>query len=171
MAHALLAPGRRVVDTRLFWVYHLFGLVVNSGDGLMASQSNYSPKTVERICRLVAEGQTLRQIEAKIGVPMGTMLRWIAKEEHTEQYTRARESASDIYETYIIEAAMTVSPETAAADRVKIDALKWVAARRAPKKYGDNQKIDLNVNKLAEMSDEQLDNVIAQATERLKQNG
>ena len=37
MAHALLAPGRRVVDTRLFWVYHLFGLVVNSGDGLMAA--------------------------------------------------------------------------------------------------------------------------------------
>ena len=37
MAHALLSPGRRVVDSRFFWVYHLFGLVVNSGDGLMAA--------------------------------------------------------------------------------------------------------------------------------------
>ena len=42
MAHALPAPGRRVVDSRFFWVYHLFGLVVNSGDGLMAAPKGIS---------------------------------------------------------------------------------------------------------------------------------
>lgn len=86
---------------------------------------------------MIAQGMTLRQVASETGVPMGTMLRWTTLPEHLEQYARARESAADIFETDIIEAAMSAGPETAAADRVKIDALKWVAARRAPKKYGD----------------------------------
>lgn len=97
----------------------------------------YSPEIVASICGMVAHGKTLRQIQAEIGVSMGTLLNWATRPEHVEQYARAREAASDIFETDIIEAAMCVSPESAAADRVKIDALKWVAARRAPKKYGD----------------------------------
>lgn len=99
--------------------------------------SNYSQDNVNRICEMVAQGKTLRQIQAEMGVTMGTLLNWATKPEHIEQYTRAREAASDIFETDIIEAAMCASPESAAADRVKIDALKWVAARRAPKKYGE----------------------------------
>ena len=43
-------------------------------------------------------------------------------------------------------------------------------SKLAPKKYGDSNKIDLNVSSLTELSDEQLDNIITQATERLKQN-
>lgn len=62
--------------------------------------------------------------------------------EHVEQYARARESAADIFETDIIEAALSCGPETASSDRVKIDALKWVAARRAPKKYGDRTSLE-----------------------------
>lgn len=99
-------------------------------------------EVMAQVCELVALGKTLRQIEADVGVPMGTLLRWIGEESFVEQYTRARELASDIFETDIIEAALAASPETAAADRVKIDALKWVAARRAPKKYGDRLEIE-----------------------------
>ena len=105
--------------------------------------SDYSPEKVAIICEMVAQGKTLRQIQAEIGVSMGSMLRWTTMPEHLEQYTRAREAATDIFETDIIEAAMCSSPESASADRVKIDALKWVAARRAPKKYGDRTALDL----------------------------
>jgi len=99
--------------------------------------SDYSPENVNLICEMVAEGKTMRQISASLGFSLGSMLRWTTLPEHLEQYARARESAADIFETDIIEAALCASPESAAADRVKIDALKWVAARRAPKKYGD----------------------------------
>lgn len=106
-------------------------------------------EVIAEVCELVALGKTLRQVETAVGVPMGTLLRWIGEEPFVEQYTRARELASDIFETDIIEAAHASSPETAASDRVKIDALKWVAARRAPKKYGDrlelNGKLDMPV--------------------------
>lgn len=93
---------------------------------------------VDAICKLVAKGRTLRQVSADTGLSEGTILRRVSREpEHVEQYMRAREAAADIFETDIIEAALASSPETASADRVKIDALKWVAARRSPKKYGD----------------------------------
>ena len=99
--------------------------------------ATYSPELTADIIRRVAEGDSLRKIQSDTGVPMGSMLRWVAKPEHVEQYTIARESAADIYEADIYEAAIATTPENAAADRVKIDALKWKAARLAPKKYGD----------------------------------
>lgn len=95
------------------------------------------------ICEMVAEGHTIRQIAAHFKTSPGRIIAWATlTPELTEQYARARESAADMFETEIIEAALSVSPETAAADRVKIDAMKWVAARRAPKKYGDRIQQD-----------------------------
>lgn len=93
---------------------------------------------VSDICNKVANGMTLRQIAFEYGVDPATILNWVTVDaDSTQQYARAREAAADLFESGIIEAAESVTPETAAADRVKIDALKWVAARRAPKKYGD----------------------------------
>ena len=101
---------------------------------------------VDSICKLVAQGKTLRQVAAETGLSEGTILRRVSREpEHVEQYTRAREAAADIFETDIIEAAQSVTADSATADRVKIDALKWVAARRAPKKYGDKMAIEATV--------------------------
>lgn len=97
------------------------------------------------LCGLVADGETIRQIAAQYGVSAGSIIAWLTDTpERTEQYARARDAAADLFESEIIEAAMAVSPESAPADRVKIDALKWVAARRAPKRYSERlqQQID-----------------------------
>lgn len=90
------------------------------------------------ICEKVADGLTLRQIADGFGVSSSTIIRWVTLNETiTEHYARAREMAADLFENDIYDAAMAVTPDTATADRVKIDALKWIAARRAPKRYGD----------------------------------
>ena len=95
------------------------------------------------ICEMVAEGKTIRQIASHFDASPGSVIAWATLTPAlAEQYARARESAADMFETEIIEAALSVSPETAAADRVKIDAMKWVASRRAPKKYGDRASLD-----------------------------
>lgn len=115
------------------------------------TKPSYTPEMANQICQMVAEGRTLRQISADIGFSMGTILNWVTKPEHVEKYAAARDAASDIFETEILEAALAVSPETAAADRVKIDALKWAAAKRSPKKYGDrieNRLADADGNAL-----------------------
>lgn len=97
------------------------------------------------MCAMVAEGKTIRQIAAQYDASVGSIIAWFTDTpEHTEQYARARDAAADLFETEIIEAALSVTNETASADRVKIDALKWVAARRSPKRYSERiqQAID-----------------------------
>ncbi len=97
------------------------------------------------ICEAVAEGQTIRQVARTLGISPGHALRIInrADDEWQKQYARARDIAADLFESDIIMHAEASSPETAASDRVKIDALKWVAARRAPKRYSDRMVQEL----------------------------
>lgn len=103
-------------------------------------------KRVDSLCEQVAEGKTLRQISASMKLSVGMLLKMVSDAPYSEQYARARESAADLFEADIITAAMAVTPETAAADRVQIEALKWVAGRRAPKKYGDRIQQDVTVD-------------------------
>ncbi|MEW6310773.1 MAG: hypothetical protein AB1532_07550 [Pseudomonadota bacterium] len=103
-------------------------------------------KRVDSLCEQVAEGKTLRQISASMKLSVGMLLKMVAVPPYSEQYARAREAAADLFEADIITAAMAVTPETAAADRVQIEALKWVAGRRAPKKYGDRIQQDVTVD-------------------------
>lgn len=118
---------------------------------------------VDRLCALVAEGKTLRQVSAEMKLSVGMLLKMVADPPYSDQYARARDSAADLFETEIIEAAMATSPDTATADRVKIDALKWVAARRAPKKYGDRvQQEHSGAIQIQDMTDDELDRRIAQ---------
>jgi hypothetical protein len=99
--------------------------------------AQYSQEIANDICERVANGETLQVIADFYNVSIGTILNWATKKDNADNYARAREAASDLFESKIIERIQTVTSESAAADRVAIDALKWVAARRSPKKYGD----------------------------------
>ena len=94
---------------------------------------------MEIICTAVAEGQTIRQIAATRGCSPGHVLTIVSRsgEEGEKRYARARDIAADLFESDILMHAEASTPETAAADRVKVDALKWVAARRAPRRYSE----------------------------------
>lgn len=99
--------------------------------------AQYSQEIANDICERVANGETLQVIADFYNVSIGTILNWVTKKDNADNYARAREAASDLFESKIIERIQTVTSESAAADRVAIDALKWIAARRSPKKYGD----------------------------------
>lgn len=67
-----------------------------------------------------------------------TVFGWL--EEYPEfriKYAHAREVQGDVMDDKILTVADNCTPETALADRVKIDAYKWRAAKLAPKKYGE----------------------------------
>lgn len=109
----------------------------------MASLDEQREMWLEVICTMVAEGETLKQIASHLGVTSGQLIKIVSSSPEAEKhYARARDAASDLLETEIIEAARNVDRDTAQADRVKIDALKWVASRRAPKRYGDRVQQD-----------------------------
>lgn len=101
-----------------------------------------------RICQAIASGDSLAKILRKKGMPnYSTVMRWLASdEEFRNNYARAREAQGDADADRIGDITDRVlsgeiDPQAA---RVAIDALKWTAARRLPKKYGDKLDLDLN---------------------------
>ena len=102
---------------------------------------------VKTICRMVADGMTLREVGKKVGLTAGGIVFIMSENEgYAKQYARARDAASDLFEADIIDAANTVTNENANAMRVKIDALKWIAARRSPKRYSEKFSVDHTAN-------------------------
>ena len=77
-----------------------------------------------------------------------TVYKWLAEGgAFSERYARAREQQADLYADEIIEIADACEPEAAAVAKAKarIDARKWLAARLAPKKYGDRVNLSADM--------------------------
>src|SRR5574344_721911 len=99
---------------------------------------------IESICN----GVPVRQILKKDGMPsFCALLDWMEKDEElAKQYARAKQESADFDAdnvNYIAELCLRGKVEPANA-RVAIDAYKWSAGKKKPKKYGDMIKIDDN---------------------------
>lgn len=104
----------------------------------MAGKAIYGDEEREKILDGLADGKSLRSICAEEGMPtVTTVMRWLADEpEWCEQYARARLSGDDAMAEDIQEISdrVDLDPQD---KRVRIEARKWLLAKRQPKKYGD----------------------------------
>lgn len=105
----------------------------------MGRPSDYNQEVVEDLLGKIAEGKSLRSICLSKDMPgIRTVFDWL--DQHPDfrtKYARAREIQGDVMDDMILTVADQCTPETAASDRVKIDAYKWRASKLAPKKYGE----------------------------------
>jgi hypothetical protein len=114
--------------------------------------SSYTFEVSEEICRLMAEGKGLRQICALPDMPSRpTVLRWIEDNpSFRDRYARARELCMDWYQEEVLRIAFDDSGDliidgdrvmsghhVVQRARLKVDTVKWVMSKLAPKKYGD----------------------------------
>ena len=101
----------------------------------------YSKELAQRICELIAEGETDSSIELLDGMPSARSIkRWrINNEEFCHQYARAREARADFrserIDGYVKKVVDGLLPPDAA--RVAIMAEQWQASKEQPKRYGD----------------------------------
>lgn len=94
------------------------------------------------ICRRISDGELVKDASKAEGVDRMTVWRWLREDEgFRDLYTRAREAAADALADEALEVARGSMPERAASDRLLVDTLKWTAAKRRPREYGD--KVDL----------------------------
>ena len=104
-------------------------------------------KQKEAICEAIACGQSLLQTLRESGMPhYATVMRWLeADESFRENYARAREAQGDADADQVgdIVAKVLSGEIDPQAARVAIDALKWSAGKRLPKKYGDKLGLDV----------------------------
>ncbi|MFO3907642.1 ubiquitin carboxyl-hydrolase [Enterobacter hormaechei] len=110
--------------------------------------SDYLPEVAADICSLLADGESLRKVCDRPGMPnKATVFRWLAQhEEFRDQYAKATETRADAIFEEMFDIADDVPAEAAevAKARLRIDTRKWALARMNPKKYGDkvSQEID-----------------------------
>ncbi|BET97653.1 terminase small subunit-like protein [Xenorhabdus taiwanensis] len=103
--------------------------------------SDYMPETAADICVKLAEGESLRKVCERPGMPnKSTVFRWLAEnQEFRDQYAKAAEQRADALFEEMLEIADDVMPDAAevAKAKLRIDTRKWSLARMSPKKYGD----------------------------------
>lgn len=106
--------------------------------------TDYTPETAEYICEQLASGRGMLDITSDPGMPhASTVYRWLeARPDFATAYVRARERQADVMDERILEIADRCTAETAAADRVRLLAYQWRAARLMPKLYGDRVKTE-----------------------------
>ena len=108
--------------------------------------SKYSPELAQTICERIADGQSLRKICADDQMlARRTIFGWLGvRPEFVHQYTRARvmsaeADADDV--AYCAREVMEGRMDPAAANAA-VNALKWSAGQRNPKKYGPRATYD-----------------------------
>ena len=107
----------------------------------------YNEVLAADICVLLSEGKSLRQIAAVDGMPDNqTIIRWVLEDRggFRAHYTRAREQQGDWYADRIIEISeeTLINPKDSNAYRVAGDLMKWAAAIRRPRVYGERQQVE-----------------------------
>lgn len=120
----------------------------------MARPTKYNQEIADQICYLVeTEAMGMKKIcDTHSELPaFRTVFYWLTEnKEFLQQYTRAREGQADSIADKMLEIAFEPSKNlTAAQDkRTQIDALKWIASKLKPKKYGDKMDVTTDGEKI-----------------------
>lgn len=125
----------------------------------------WTEEIISAILIRVAEGESIKKICQENGMPSWQTLREkrIEDEDFAARYARAREQSADAFDEQIDEEAkLAVDKDSAAAARVRIDALKWRAGKRNPRQYGDRVQVDAKVEDVTQRTDADVAARIAQ---------
>src|SRR3954452_5806773 len=107
--------------------------------------SDYSVELTNDICRQLAEGKSMLEICSRPEMPhVSNVYRWLRRHEgFRDRYVSAREQQAHTIADRAV--AMALDGDRVIADpqvaKVQLDAIKWMAARLAPKVYGDKADI------------------------------
>ena len=106
----------------------------------------YTEKLADEIVERMIHGEHIVQICNDESMPGRTSVyRWMDEyPEFGTRIARAREGLADHVAWKILEMADKSTNETANADRVKLAAWQWHAARLAPKKYSEKQLTEVS---------------------------
>lgn len=108
--------------------------------------TKYTDELADAICERMINGEHIVKICQDEKMPgRTTVYRWMAENpEFGTRIARAREGLADYVAWQILEMASKSTNETANADRVKLAAWQWHAARLAPKRYSEKMITELS---------------------------
>lgn len=103
----------------------------------MGRPSEFSDDAEAAILKIISEGGTLDQAAEAAKVTRSTVCRWLQDDQQfRDKYTQAREDQGDWFADKI--SAIALDDKREGSDiTARVNALKWLAAKRKPKVYGD----------------------------------
>jgi len=116
------------------------GVVVEREKEKKRKGSMITSEIVSVVCERIAEGGSLQKTCKDLGIQAGTFLHAIIKKENInffQAYTRACDIRADVYVEQIVTLADESNDRNYNAQRLKIDARKWIASKFKPRKYGE----------------------------------
>jgi hypothetical protein len=114
---------------------------------------------IEPICERIAECITLQVIADEIGVTKWDLLRFVNSDLHQDAHARARLAQADKHAADVLaisdeidievkydgdDVRLQLDATAVARNRLRVDTRKWLAAKMAPKRYGERQQVDVN---------------------------
>lgn len=129
----------------------------------------YSDELADRMCSEIAIGRSVKDVcdNEDWSCSESSFYLWMMQNDYfAEKYTRAKEAAQEVEAEKMRQIADEATPETVNVARLQIDTRKWIAARQAPKKYGDRQTVDMNMNDM-DRDDKELLHELRQSAARL----
>jgi hypothetical protein len=115
--------------------------------------SIFTPELAAQVIELFAAGQTIREVENTPGMPCWrTIQTWLRDSpQFLAQYARARATSAEWLEHEALDAARSARTfEQIQAARLLADTIKWAAAKRNPRVYGERVDATLIVSDPAE---------------------
>lgn len=107
-----------------------------------------APRSPERlalltaICERIADGALTEDAAKAEGMTARTIREWVHDDPQLAPlYARAREDAADALAEQALRIALKSTAATYQQDRLKVDTLKWIAAKRRPREYGDKMQL------------------------------
>jgi hypothetical protein len=142
----------------------------------------YSPELAGRLCELMIEGRSLREICEMAGMPSRrSVFYWLQhNEEFRERYGIARLMQVEYWAHEIIEIADDTSGDFVINEQgervvdhehinralLKIDSRKWLMSKLHPQRFGDRVTADVTVRRdMRELSDSELLQIIGTSGE------
>ena len=121
----------------------------------MGRPTNYTQQVAEKICKRLADGESLSIICKTEGIAMSTVYEWLSRQpSFSEMYARAREDQADTMAAEIT--ALADEPPRMIEDdkgvarvdsawvqwqKNRVDARKWVASKLKPRSYGERVQV------------------------------
>ena len=103
--------------------------------------TTFTQQLADQIRERMANGETLRAVCRDIGTQHSTVIEWtFNNKSFSDQYAQARQKQADSYADMILDEAF--NSHDAQIGRLRVDALKWVASKLAPKRYGDKVEVE-----------------------------
>lgn len=114
----------------------------------MPTRFDWSPEVVASLCANIVGGMSIKQAVQEPGAPSEpTVYRKMAADPvFAEAMARARTAQQDHEADACVEMADAATPEDWQVVKLRIWARQWRAAKLAPKRYGDMQKVELSGN-------------------------